>query len=106
MLLAVQTTLETLSHAGAHNIPRYQLIEQFTKMAQFVNHWYIPPEEQISRGLYLSMIEKLRHVPEGPLGSPFPPAAFVEREVAALRQQRARLTESRPGLENAVLIWK
>jgi hypothetical protein len=106
MLLAVEATLDTLSHAGAHNIPRDQLIEQFMKMAEFVNHWYIPPEEQISRALYLSMMEKLRHVPEGPLGSPFPPSAFVEQETAVLRQQRARLVESRPGLDNALLNWK
>jgi len=101
MLLAVETTLEALSDAGGRNIPREQLIEQFRKMAEFVNHWYIPPEEQISRSLYLSMIEKLLHVPEGPLGSAFPPTSFVERETAELRQQRARLAESRPSLEAA-----
>jgi hypothetical protein len=101
MLLAVETTLETLSDAGGRNIPRDQLIEQFRRMAEFVNHWYIPPEEQISRSLYLSMIEKLLHVPEGPLGSAFPPTGFVERETAALRQQRAALVESRPSLEAA-----
>jgi hypothetical protein len=105
MLLAVQTTLETLSDAGGHNIPRDRLIEQFRKMAEFLNHWYIPPEEQVGRGLYLSTIDKLLRVPEGPPGSPFPPTNFVEQETAALRARRAALMESRPRLEDAARSW-
>jgi hypothetical protein len=105
MLLAVETTLETLSDAGRHNIPRGQLIEQFRKMAEFLNHWYIPREEQIGRTLYLSMIEKLQHVPEGPPGSAFPPTSFVEQETATLRQRRSALMESRPGLEDVARRW-
>jgi hypothetical protein len=52
MLLAVETTLETLLDAGTRNVPRDQLIEQFKKMADSVRRWYLPPEQQVGRSLY------------------------------------------------------
>src|SRR5713101_9852475 len=52
MLQAVETALETLSDAGRHNVPRHQLIEQFRKMADSLNRWYLPPEQQVGRSLY------------------------------------------------------
>jgi hypothetical protein len=105
MLLAVETAIDMLSDAGGRNIPRSQLIGQFSKMAASVNHWYLPPEQEVGRDLYLSIIDKLMHVPEGPLGSPFPPTAFVDQETAVLVQRRAALVEARPNLEDPSRSW-
>jgi hypothetical protein len=103
MLLAVETTLETLSDAGRHNIPRDQLIAQFKKMANSMRHWYLPTEQQLGVGLYQSIVGKLMNLPEEPLGSPFPPPSFVVQETAILTRQRVKLLESRPSLADSVL---
>src|SRR5690349_12761141 len=84
MLQAVEMALETLSDAGRHNVPRGELIAQFRKMADSVSHWYLPPEQQVGRDLYQSIIGKLMNLPEEPVGSPFPPSTFVAEETAIL----------------------
>jgi hypothetical protein len=104
MLLAVETTLETLSDAGRRNVPRDLLIEQFKKMANSARRWYLPTEQQIGAELYQSMVGKLMNLPEEPAGSPFPPSSFVAQETTILRRQRVTLLESQPSFADQELM--
>ena len=98
MLLAVETTLETLSDAGRRNVPRDQLIGQFKKLADSVRRGYLPMEQRIGLDLYQSIIGKLMNLTETKDGSPFPPNEFVVQETTRLRRQRIPLLESQPSL--------
>lgn len=98
LLLAIETTRDMLMTAGRHNIPRDELVAQFKRMAASLDHWYLLPEQQIGREIYLSILGKVINLPEQPVGTPFPPAGFVSRETAILNVQRTALSESEPRL--------
>jgi hypothetical protein len=104
MLQAVEASLDVLSDAGKHNVPRDQLIGQFQTMADSLDHWYLPPEQHAGRSLYQSIVGKLINLPAEGVGSAFPPTAFVVEETAMLRQWRVTLLESQPNLAGAARI--
>jgi len=96
MVQAVELARDMLSDAGSHNVPRGQLIDEFQRMADSVNHWYLPPEQKVGRTLYQSIVEKLMNLSELQPGSPFPPTDFVEQETALLNRRRTTLLNSLP----------
>jgi len=98
MLQAVELARDMLTAAGRHNVPRAQLTAEFQRMADSLNHWYLPAEQQVGRGVYQAIVGKLMGLPDQAFGAAFPPTAFVEQEVAALDRQRTTLLEARPGL--------
>ena len=98
LLMAIDTASAALSEAGNHNYPRGQLVEQFKKLVDSVSGWYLFPEQQIGRGLFESIIGKLKNLPQGKLGEPFPPRAFITEETARLKQMRVVLWDSEPSL--------
>lgn len=104
LLLAVDTTLDILSDAGRRNISREQLVEQFKRMADSLNRWYVIPEQRVGRDIYEFMAGQLLNLPELPAGSPFPPNSFVEQETQMFRQQRAVLLQSQASLADSGLF--
>jgi hypothetical protein len=98
MLLAIDSASAALSEAGKHNYPRGQLVEQFRKLVDSASGWYLFPEQQVGRDLFESIIGKLKNLPQGDLGAPFPPTVFIEEETARLKQMRVALWESQPSL--------
>jgi hypothetical protein len=102
MLQAVELARDMLSAAGRHNVPRAQLTAEFQRMADSLNHWYLPPEQQVGRSVYQSIVGKLLSLPDQQFGAAFPPTGFVQEEVAALSRKRTGLLEAQPGLSAAV----
>lgn len=98
MLLAIDSASAALSEAGKHNNPRGQLVEQFRKLVDSASGWYLFPEQQVGLDLFESIIGKLKNLPQGELGEPFPPTTFIEEETARLKQMRVALWESQPSL--------
>lgn len=103
MLLAIETALDTLSDAVTHNVSGDRLIEKFRTMADSLNRWYLPAEQQAGRGIYLSLVGKLTDLPKQPVGSLLPPS-FVAQETSGLRQRRVNLLETKPSLADAALV--
>jgi hypothetical protein len=101
LLQAVELARDVLSAAGRHNMPRAQLTQQFQQLADSLNHWYLPQEQQVGRGIYQGIVGRLMGLPDQAFGQPFPPTVFVEQEMASLSKQRTVLMESQPGLAEA-----
>jgi hypothetical protein len=106
MLVAVETAREMLFEAGRRNVPRSQLVDQFRKVADSVSRWYLPQEQQIGRGLYQAILGKLKNLPAGEVGAPFPPSDFVAQETASLGLRRVALLGSQPALGDMALAGK
>jgi len=98
LLQAVELSLETISDAGRHNVSRTRMIAEFKRLSDSARRWYLPPEQQVSAGVFQTIVGKLINLPEPPLGAAFPPAALVEQETARLNRQRTVLLESKPSL--------
>ena len=97
MLLAIDTSIETLSRAGRRNVPREQLITDFKNLADALNRWYLPEEQRVGGRIYQAIVAKLIKLPSPQLGHAFPPSDFVQRETARFRGSGSRSRNRRRG---------
>src|SRR5215203_5771146 len=49
MLQAVELAIDTLTDAGNRNYPKAQLINEFKRLTNSLDRWYLPPEQQVGR---------------------------------------------------------
>jgi hypothetical protein len=93
-LLALDTTLNTLSEATRLDVSIDQIIREFTRMADSLRHQYLFPEQESAREIYQDIAGKLINLAKIPSGSPF--SAFVAEQSGILKQERSALYKSQP----------
>jgi hypothetical protein len=93
-LLALDTTLKTLSEATRLDISIDQVIREFTRMADSLKYRYLFPEQESAREIYQDIAERLINLAKIPSGSPF--SAFVTEQSWILKQERSAVYKSQP----------
>jgi hypothetical protein len=93
-LLALDTTLNTLSEATRLDISIDHVIREFTRMADSLRYRYLFPEQESAREIYQDIAGKLINLAKIPSASPF--STFVAEQSGILKQERSALYKSQP----------